>query len=305
LGGIGHQRGTPAGLDYEADRNMVHIFIMNNISEDSDAHAYIQPILLRNDGRRDWNTLNDRYENEATVQASVNQVNKTWEMLVYKNERAMTFEAFCKKLTKALQHFTKAGRPKHDGDVIDWIWSHVQNAELAQHLSALKVGQSFNARTSCQILQEIAKEIPNLSKGSNFQPHISETHQTEEYTFDGNAPTTGVHTADGKLYCGTYSPDRWFSDDTKPFRDQIIELRNKYGNGSNRNKSGNRNRGNGQSKDARRQLQELKKKNEELTRNLSTLKSDGGDNKRSDAKDNDAKDQNAGDAFGGKNSMKK
>jgi hypothetical protein len=119
-----------AGLDYEADRKTVHLFIMNNISEDSDAHAYIQPILLRNDGRRDWNTLNDRYENKAPVQARVNQANKTWEMLVYKNERAMTFEAFCKKLAKALQHFTKAGRPKHDGDVIDWIWSHVQNAEL-------------------------------------------------------------------------------------------------------------------------------------------------------------------------------
>jgi hypothetical protein len=149
------------------------------------------------------------------------------------------------------------------------------------------------------------KEIPNLSKGSNFQPRISETRQTEEYTFDGNAPTTGVHTADGKLYCGTYSPDRWFSDDIKPFRDQIIELRNKYGNGSNRKKSGNRNRGNDQAKDARRQLQELKKQNKETTRNLSALKSDGGDNKRSDAKDNDVKDQNAGDAFGGKNSMKK
>jgi hypothetical protein len=42
-----------------------------------------------------------------------------------------------------------------------------------------------------------------------------------------------------------------------------------------------------------------------LTRNLSALKSDGGDNKRSDGKNNDIKDQNAGNAFGGKNSMKK
>jgi hypothetical protein len=29
------------------------------------------------------------------------------------------FEAFSKKLSKAIQHFAKAGRPKHDGDVID------------------------------------------------------------------------------------------------------------------------------------------------------------------------------------------
>jgi hypothetical protein len=176
----------------------------------------------------------------------------------------------------------------------------VQNAELAQHLSALKVRQSFNARTSRQILQEIAKEIPNLSKGSNLQPRISETHQTEEYTFEGTAPSTGVHTADGKLFCGTYSPNRWFSDNTKPFRDQIIELRNKHGRGSNRNKG---NRGNGQAKEAtKRQLQELKTQNEELTRKLSALKSDGD---KSNEKDIDTKEHNAGNAFGGKHSMKK
>jgi hypothetical protein len=97
------------GLDYAADRKTVHLFILNNISEDSDAHAYVQPIILRNDGRRDWTTLNDRYENEATIQARVNHANKTWNMLGYKNERAMTFEAFSKKLTKAIQHFDKAG----------------------------------------------------------------------------------------------------------------------------------------------------------------------------------------------------
>ena len=66
------------GLDYAADRKTVHLFILNNISEDLDAHAYVQPIILRNDGRRDWTTLNDRYENEATIQARVNHANKTW-----------------------------------------------------------------------------------------------------------------------------------------------------------------------------------------------------------------------------------
>jgi hypothetical protein len=76
-----------AGLDYEADRKTVHLFLLNNISEDSDAHAYIQPLIMRNDGRQDWYALNERYENETTVQARANQANQTWEMLVYKNER--------------------------------------------------------------------------------------------------------------------------------------------------------------------------------------------------------------------------
>jgi hypothetical protein len=38
------------GLDYDTDRKTVHLFLLNNISEDSDAHAYIHPLVSRNDG---------------------------------------------------------------------------------------------------------------------------------------------------------------------------------------------------------------------------------------------------------------
>jgi hypothetical protein len=284
------------GLDYDADRKTVHLFLLNNISEDSDAHAYIHPLVSRNDGRLDWQALCERYENEATIQARVNQANKTWEMLVYKNERAMSFEAFSKKLTKALQYFVNAERAKHDGDVIDWIWRHVQCPELSQHLSALKVGQSIHARTSKQILQEIAKEVPNLSKSSNFEPRISEIQQGSSesggFTFDGSTPSSGAHTSDGKLYCGTYSPSRWFSDDVKPFHEQIRGHRDKHGRNSTK------------SKDANRKLQELKTQNAELKRNLSALKS-GGRNGDDDTAATEESHDNAGDAFGGRESMKK
>jgi hypothetical protein len=101
------------GLDWESDRKTVHLFIANNVSEDSDAHAYIKPLMIRNNGRLDIRALEDRYENEATIQARVNAANKTWELLVYKNERAMTFEDFSKKLTKALLNFDRANRAKH------------------------------------------------------------------------------------------------------------------------------------------------------------------------------------------------
>jgi hypothetical protein len=288
------------GLDYDADRKTVHLFLSNNISEDSDAHAYIHPLVARNNGRLDWQALCERYENEATIQARVNQANKTWELLVYKNERAMSFEAFCKKLTKALQSFDSAGRAKHDGDVIDWIWRHVQSGELSQHLSALKVGQSIHVRTSKQILQEIAKEVPNLSKASNFEPRISEIQQgpgeSGGFTFDGSTPSSGAHTSDGKLYCGTYAPSRWFSDDVKPYHEQIRGHRDNH-----RDKQGPKNT---KSKTANRKLQQLKTQNAELKRNLSALKS-GGQNGDDDDADAEESHDNAGDAFGGQQSMKK
>jgi hypothetical protein len=282
------------GLDYDADRKTVHLFFMNNISEDSDAHAYIHDLIGRTDGRRDWKALCDRYENEATIQARVNQANKTWEVLVYKNERAMSFEAFSTKLTKALQYFEKAGRPKHDGDVIDWIWRHVQSGEMSQHLSALKVGQSIHARTSREILQDIAKEVPNLTKGSSFEPRISGVEHTSGFTFEGGAPDSGVKTTDGKLYCGTYSPSRWFSDSIKPYHEQIKEMREKHGRG----KSKPRDR-----ETATRKLQQVTQQYDVLKRKLAALKAEGKEEEK-DVTDDKPTD-NAGDAFGGQASMKK
>jgi hypothetical protein len=282
------------GLDYDADRKTVHLFFMNNISEDSDAHAYIHDLIGRTDGRRDWMALCDRYENEATIQARVNQANKTWEVLVYKNERAMSFEAFSTKLTKALTYFERAGRPKHDGDVIDWIWRHVQSGELSQHLSALKVGQSIHARTSREILQDIAKEVPNLTKGSSFEPRISGVEHTSGFTFEGGAPTSGVKTADGKLYCGSYSPNSWFSDSIKPYHDQIKEIREKHGSGKTKSKN----------KDAAtRKLQQVTQQCDVLKRKLAALKA-GAPEDSEDTSDVTPRD-NAGDSFGGQASMKK
>jgi hypothetical protein len=303
------------GLDYEADRKTVHSFILNNVTEDSDAHAYIYPLVSKNNGRLDWRALGNRYENEATIQARVNQANQVWDSLVYKNERALTFESFSCKLTKSLQHFEKAGRAKHDGDVIDWIWGHIQNAELSQHMSALKVAQSFHLKTSRQILQEIAKEIPNISKGSNFQPRISEVHQSGDFTFEGSTPLSGAKTPDGKLFCGEYDSKSWFSEAVKPFRKQISEIREKHGKGrqaytpNHPSNEGNANRG--RTSSAKRKLQSLQKKNDELSRNLSALKSKTGDegeqNKRVTFSDEQEREvnKNAGDAFGGKESMGK
>jgi hypothetical protein len=50
----------------------VHLFILNNIGEDSDAYTYIQPMLGRNDGQQDIIALRERYDNDATVQTRVN-----------------------------------------------------------------------------------------------------------------------------------------------------------------------------------------------------------------------------------------
>jgi hypothetical protein len=298
--------GTPlVGLDYQADRMTVHLFILNNIGEDSDAYTYIQPILGRNDGRRDIIALRERYDNDATVQTRVNEANKTWDMLVYKNERAMSFEEFCKKFQKALQHFERAQRPKHNGDVIDWIWDHVQNSELSQIVAALKASQGINARTPNAILQEIAKEIPNLSKGTSFQQRVSEVQTGSDYTFEGDAPSSGAFDGNGKLFCGSYSHRHWFSDELSDHRPRILELRERHpehkpngrdggGGGKGRGSPHRRNQ-----TGYKHKIKALEKQNEKLQVKLSALKSEANDEQKEETNDH------AGDSFGGRASMSK
>jgi hypothetical protein len=300
--------GTPLlGLDYHADRMTVHLFILNNIGEDSDAYTYIQPMLGRNDGRRDIIALRERYDNDATIQTRVNEANKTWDMLVYKNERAMSFEEFCKKFQKALQHFERANRAKHNGDVIDWIWNHVQNSELSQIVAALKASQGIHARTPTQILQEIAKEIPNLSKGTSFQQRISEVHARSDYTFEGDAPPSGAFSSEGKLFCGSYSHRHWFSDELSEHRTRILELRELHPEYKSNSRGGGRG-GKSQSSYHRRnqvspkhKIKALEKQKEKLLLKLSALKAEEADERKEETKE-EAHDH-AGNSFGGRASM--
>jgi hypothetical protein len=85
---------------------------------------------------------------------------------------------------------------------------------LAQTIAALKASQEgIHARTTNQILQEIAKEIPNLSKVTSFQQRVSEVQTGSDYTFEGDASSSGAFNSDGKLFCGSYQHRHWFSDE--------------------------------------------------------------------------------------------
>jgi hypothetical protein len=260
-------------------------------------------MLGRNDGRRDIIALRERYDNDATIQTHVNEANKTWDMLVCKNERAMSFEEFCKKFQKALQHFERSNRPKHNGDVIHWTWNHVQNSELGQIVAALKASQGIHARTPTQILQEIAKEIPNLSKGTSFQQRVSEVQARSDCTFEGDAPSSGAFSSDGKLFCGSYSHRHWFSDDLSEHPTRILELRELHPEQKPNGRAGSRG---GKSRSGphrhnqtsyKHKIQALEKQNEKLQVKLSALKAEEANEEKEETHNH------AGDSFGGRASM--
>jgi hypothetical protein len=216
-------------------------------------------------------------------------------------QRAMSFEEFCKKFQKALQHFERANRAKHNGDVIDWTWNHVQN--FGQTVAALKASQGIHARTPNQISQEIAEEIPNLSKGTSFQQRVSEVHARSDCTFEGDAPSSGAFSSDGKLFCGSYSHRHWFSDKLSDHCTRILELRKLHPEHKPNGRAGG---GGGKSRGAphrrnqtsyKHKIQALEKQNEKLQVKLSALKAEEGNEEKEETHDH------AGDSFGGRASM--
>ena len=298
-------RSPHAGEDYKSDLQTVHVFLLNNIPEDSDAYAYIQPHIAKNDGRRDWLALQSRYESPAYTQAKVAEANQMWDKLCYKNERAMSFEVFSRKLSQTLQTFARAGRAKHEEDIVDWLWAHIQCPELSALIGGLKATQNERdePRTHREILAKLAKEIPNLNKAPQFARGISEIHSSSGFTFDGRTPATGAHTADGKLFCGGYSTSQWRNDEQlAPYKSEILALREK--NPHLNGKKGKNKGGKKDFKQAKRKLQQVKQKLKTATRKLAALQTDGGGNPEAGVATVAGQVPNpAGDAFGGRAGM--
>ena len=283
------------GPEYSIDRRTVHQIILRNVAEDSDAYTYIKPRINREDGRIDIKALKNRYDNQATQQGRINSANRILDTLVYKNERAMSFELFSSKIQEAVDNLHDCGRAPHDGDVVDKIWTKMLNPELTAYVEALKVQYNQNPRPFREILLDIATQIPNLKKVT-FRRNVSEITSGSGFTRDGECPKDSVYTVEGKLFIGTYPGDRWFDEDVKPYHDRIREFRKKNPRGgkTTRGKKGsNTNR-------SKRKIKKLKARVSELEKSTS---SSNKDNEKSDEPAEEAKDD-AGNAFGGRKAKK-
>ena len=215
------------GPEYNIDKKTVHQIILRNVGEDSDAYTYLKPRIDQEDGREDIKALFNRYDNQATQQERINTANRTLDTMVYKNERAMSFELFSSKIQEAVDDLEDCGRAPHDGDIVDKIWRKILNSELSAYIEAFKVQHNQNPMSFRDILLDVATQIANLKKVT-FRRNVSDMSSGKSgYTRDGECPMDGVYTADGKLFIGTYPGARWFDEDVKPYHDKIREIRKK------------------------------------------------------------------------------
>ena len=301
------------GREFVQDARTVHNIVLKNLSDNSEAYTYIENSLEDQDGRVDILALRARYANKSADDVLGNEAKGSFQRLVYKNERAMSFEKFQEQFLKAINDLDKAKRPMNSADIIDAIWEKVQHPGLTEYIAALQVQQNFNPITHDCILQCIAIQIPKIANYSNSnRRNLSEVVTGENrYTRDGQTPKDGVYAEDGAIYIGNYSSPQWNSSSVRPFHQEINKARNnRNGNGKGGGyKSRSNKKNTSKVKAARRKLSKLKREVEALEekkRSVSAITTDGSDTTHNTSttlvvRENDTQ---AGTAFGGKNAKR-
>ena len=231
----------------------------------------------------------------------------------------MSFEKFSGLLKKSIDTLTECGRAPHNGDIVDALWSKIQNAELIPYISALKVQYQMNGRTFQELLQDIASQVPNLTQASKNFRNVSELGTQNENSRNGNmdlskvtqtgdCPDDGVYTSKGKLFVGTYSGRKWTSPSVKPHHDKIRKARDKLkatkrnGKGNSRNAKWKQDLINKNSRlvsKMQNQIQELQ--NQVQGSNGNNLQQEASNPNNSNEGGNNTND-NAGSSFGGRSS---
>jgi len=302
---------TLRGREYVRDATTVHQIIIRNITEDSDAYTYVKPILKHENGRKDFKALINRYESQAGIQERISEAQKVLSQIRYRNERAMSFEAFSAKIQNALDELDTCGRGEHNGNVVDKLWDKIQNPELQTYIAALKVDYQRDQRSYKDILQDIASQIPTLTQKPPFRHNVSGVSTARnKFTDEGNAPSTGVYGSDGKMFVGSYSKEQWNSGSVTPFHDEIINARKEHGFYPKKRKSSYREKR--KVKKLKSKLKKAKQQNRALSEVISSGATNSGSSDQrnvqkttssSNSSETNTNNQNAGLSFGGKRSM--
>ena len=89
-------------------------------------------------GRSTFQLLQQRYQNEDTLESKIAKAKNMLDNLVHKNERAFPFERFQSKFEEAHRILALCGRPRCDADKVDGIWKKMQCPNLSAQVLAIQ-----------------------------------------------------------------------------------------------------------------------------------------------------------------------
>ena len=292
------------GEYYTADRltvfNMLVSFTTGQPSGD-----WIKSTLRYSDGRRSMNALRTHFAGEGNATRNMAEADRLHESLVYKNERALSFEIFLTRCQKMFNIYEKEGEQMTDDAKVRFLFKKIQHAGLRGTIDALKATQTTGADITYTMaanhLSTAVSELPEyIAKNRNILALGTLNDDKND-----DAKGEGIYNSDGSIITG-HIPG-WRS---LPFKAKKIVMaeRKRLGikyDASGDNKSGKGKGGrNGHNASATAQAnrtKQLEQQNSKYKRQIKALK------RQQAAEDDDSSDDeiDAGDQFGGKASKKK
>ena len=290
------------GEYYAADRmsvfNMIVSFTTGQPSGD-----WIKSTLRFSDGRRSMNALRQHFAGEGNASRNMAEADRLHESLMYKSERAMSFEVFLTQCQKMFNIYEKEGEPMADDAKVRFLFKKVQHAGLRSSIDALKatqtIGTDITYTMAANHLSTAVSELPEFIQRNRNVSGLTTGQGTQE---DGN----GIYNSDGTINTGYIAGWR-----SLPFKDKKIVMNERKKLGIRYDPSKKESvKGKGK-KDGKRisaaetnRNKQLETQNQIYKRQIKALKRKQSEEK-ADSDSDDDETIDAGDQFGGKASKRK
>ena len=107
----------------------------------------------------------------------INEVIRSLQSLVYKNERSHKFEIYSTIIKKTVDNLEEYSKASHYSDVVDKVQGRIHNSELSSFVNALKNRIQLHLKSFREILHYIASQISNLTHASTgFRCNLSDVN---------------------------------------------------------------------------------------------------------------------------------
>ena len=272
-------RAPQEGPAFIADAKVVHQ-IITSLTQGENAEQWIKSIRKKINGRLDMQALRTHFRGAGNMSRRISVAESMSTTLIYKHERAMSFNVFLEKAKKMFEIYSECNEVKSEKEKLRWLFNAIRSDALKLTVEAIQVAidQNVGAYTFDSAADFLASKV---SMSSASTRNVSSAYGQRHGKSYNGAPDKGIM-KNGQVFTGSFPDKLWAKlkpDEQKQVRDA---------------RSNQRGRGN----KGKSSYGKLSRENENLRRKIKALKSKS-DEKGDEKSDTEKSIENdAGNSFG-------
>jgi hypothetical protein len=192
------------GPAFKSDARKVHQLLVGFVQGEI-AATWIKDHKKKHDGRIDMKALRAHFSGKGHKSVQLKEAEALRTNLHYKNERVMTFENFLTKMQYMFLAYEDNKEKFLEAQKIRSLFDKVQHPNLEMTKQSLQISYNLDnedGRVDYNfIVNSLSAEVANLS---DYTGRTRQASGVESQNKQDNAPMTGIHGADGKIFTGFY-----------------------------------------------------------------------------------------------------